>query len=340
MAKLALKTARSHVAPQKIVPKIPIHPTNRSHSPLAYERRQALNPPNTARPPPLSLPGREKSQVFYRYYYKLGKAYLLFYKEGLKGVVANYKIARQISNYPHHPLLASRRTLYAAANGNTLTRAQFQLLLRLRADAKVLPMFALVFLCCGEFTPLLVPFLTSIVPPTLHIPIQTRKLRAKAHLSREKARKQGPVAWRSIHNIWGLAIANEKDDKTLQAIVRRLAQELALHPSWWEKIPSTKLYMMMVRRRLGKRLTELEYDDLRISRDGGVSLLSMEELVLACDKRGFTVERKSVEELRSMLRQWGRDKNSKEAVDLIERLQVGKFNWDGNTMRQMMKQRQ
>lgn len=280
---------------------------------LTSDPNPALNPPATTRPPVLTLPKKDSAGPIYKYYYNLGRAYLTFYKTGLKGIYTNYKHARALPDRDFHSLVAPRGTLFAAALDRKLSRADLQLLLRLRADVKVLPFFALVFVCCGEFTPLLVPWLTAIVPPSVHIPLQTKKLREKAEKRRQQARKGGPTEWRSIRSIWALNPAKVYGELPLPVICR-MAKELALYPPWWEKLP---LYVPLVKRRLKLRLNELKYDDLTIVRDGGVRGMMAEEVVMACERRGLAVEGKEEAMLRKMLEQWLKERNSDSGGELV-----------------------
>ena len=290
----------------------------------------ALNPPSTTRPPVLNLPEKTRADPIYKYYFGLGKAYLTFYKNGLKGIYSNYQIAKALPNRLFHPLFVTRRTLYAAAKSKRLSRADLRLLLRLRADTKVLPVFALVFICCGEFTPLLVPWLTAIVPPSVHIPSQTKALRERAEIRRQQARAEGPPEWRDIRNIWDLK-PPELDDKYLRPMLRRLARELALYPPWWEKFP---LYMKIVGWRFGWRMSDLKYDDLMIMRDGGVKEMISEEVTMACDRRGLVVEGKEEKELRRMLEEWLRDRNSNRAQKLVDWLNGERVEWRDESTKQ------
>lgn len=278
----------------------------------AVAPNRALNPPATTRPPALTLPQKDGAVPLYKYYFNVGKAYLTFYKTGLKGIYTNYRTANALPSRSFHPLFASRGTLFAAALTKKLSRADLQLLLRLRADTKVLPIFALVFVCCGEFTPLLVPWLTAIVPPSVHIPSQTNKLRRNAEKRRQQARAEGPQEWRSIENIWDLKVPR-LDDKLLLPVVRRVARELALYPPWWENLP---LHMSLVKHRLRLRLNELRVDDMAIMRDGGVRGMMAEEVTIACERRGLAVEGKGEVSLRKMLKQWLEEGNSGSAKEL------------------------
>lgn len=60
----------------------------------------------------------------------------------------------------------------------------------------------------------------------------------------------------------------------------------------------------LVRRRVYRRLGELEVDDFAIERDGGVGKMGGEEVKLACEERGIDILGKEERKLRRDLEQW------------------------------------
>lgn len=80
-----------------------------------------------------------------------------------------------------------------------------------------------------------------------------------------------------------------------------------------------------------RRLQELQYDDITIMRDGGVEGMISEEVIIACDKRGFAVEGKEEKELRKMLHEWLTERNSNRAQDFVEWVRGCSWeDWRGN----------
>lgn len=305
-----------------------------------------INPPTTARPPPLNLPERSPEDPFYKYAFRLGKAYLNFYKTGLKGIWANYKTVRALpglqgqgQGQKQHPLFSRRRGLYAAASAGQLSRAELQLVLRTRADIKVLPFFGLVFIICGEFTPLIVPYLTAVVPPTLHLPSQTQSISEKREARRQRARAESDTEnpqWRQIRSIWDLH-PTKYEDALVPATCTRMALELGVYPAWWDKLRPRKLGLMAIQARLGKRLSELKYDDILLLREGaaggagrgGVERLERDEVMLALERRGIRAGAAEMSETnaRKALTQWLRDRNTAEAKKLIDWLIGAPVDW-------------
>ncbi|KAK4032271.1 hypothetical protein C8A01DRAFT_41287, partial [Parachaetomium inaequale] len=120
----------------------------------------AANPPPTTRPPPLNLPVRAPnsprppflSPANFSHLLATGVAYLKFYKTGLKHIITNTR------------LLYSKRPDILAARPHPSTRAYLHLRLRWQHDVRRLPLFALILLVCGEFTPLVVLALPGAVP--------------------------------------------------------------------------------------------------------------------------------------------------------------------------------
>lgn len=56
-----------------------------------------INPPRSTIPPPLNLPSRG-DEVVYVYWFRLGRAYGSFYKDGIKAVYFNYQAAKILKN--------------------------------------------------------------------------------------------------------------------------------------------------------------------------------------------------------------------------------------------------
>ncbi|TAQ87600.1 hypothetical protein B7494_g4052 [Chlorociboria aeruginascens] len=136
-----------------------------SQAPLTHNQyKDQINGPSSTRPAPLDLPIRGANErFFFKYAFQLGKAYASFYKIGVKNIYTNFRAARTIQD-----TVDSHRSLSLAISSNALSRSEFQLLTRSGHDIRRIPMFALVYLVCGEFTPLVVLAITSVVPWTYH----------------------------------------------------------------------------------------------------------------------------------------------------------------------------
>lgn len=232
----------------------------------------ALNPPSTTHPPPLSLPEKLPDLPRYKNYFRVGKAYGVFYKTGLKAIWTNYKLARAL---PNHIFSSGQAKVHQAVRHGLLSRADFQLIRRTRRDINKVPLFALIWLICGGFTPLIVIFFTGAVPRTIWIPKQVQKAREEAERRRSKSRKEsvflfaGPPRRSDIESM---------PDEPQRNALKSYAQSLGLYPAWWDRWIPTLVPTSLIKRRVYRRLGELEVDDFAIERDGGAGKMAGEEV--------------------------------------------------------------
>lgn len=159
-----------------------------------------------------------------------------------------------------------------------ITRAEFQLVMRSRHDSSRIPMFALLFLICGEFTPFVVLAVPGITPLTCRIPNQINKMRQKLETRRRAAFELLPPG-------------NVPDGTLLQPsqlnrnLTVHCSNVLGLHSSRW---PSFLPPTVLLKRRVRKRMEYLNLDDQLLLKGGGVAALhSGEELKLAAVERGM-----------------------------------------------------
>lgn len=271
-----------------------------SKSKATHQRFQsgsvALNPPSSTHPPPLSLPEKLPHLPKYKYYFSIGKAYGVFYKNGLKAIWTNYKLARAL---PNHVFSGGQAKIHRAVRDGLLSRADLQLIRRTRSDINRVPLFALIWLVCGEFTPLVVTFFTGAVPRTIWIPKQVQKAREDVEKRRAKSEdtRIAPLA--------GPRSNIESVPEELQRkVLKSYAQSTGLYPEWWDRWIPTVIPTSLIKRRVYKRLRELEIDDFAIKRDGGVGKMEGEEVRMACEERGFDILGKQENNLRKDLEQW------------------------------------
>ena len=189
-----------------------------------------------------------------------------------------------------------------------LTRSDFQLLHRNWHDMKRVPIFALVFIVCGEFTPLIVIAIGGIVPWTCRIPSKSRTIAESsrsgapsrsATLPLEPLKEEGAGAlerMQLLHICWSLGLGSRAWDW--------LGGQYPGLPNW------------VLRRKVGRRLDYLEMDDKLIRECGGVGEMEEREVRMACVERGVDVLGKSNEQLSMDLDAW---LNAAEEVS-VERL--------------------
>jgi hypothetical protein len=229
-----------------------------------------LNPPAITRPPPLDLPVRQPDTTTFHHLYNTGKAYLTFYKTGLKQIWTMHKLVR--ANPPPPPN----------------TRSTILLRQRYSHDIRRLPLFAVLLLVCGEFTPFVVLFMPQAVPFTCRIPKQVRKLRVAAQERRRAARAEAESAVD--------AAARERVGPMLQA------RMLGLVSGVWDRVGGVPTGL--VESRVEDRLRFLARDDEMIVKGGGVQALEDDEVVMACVDRGIDTVDRINEELRRVLGRW------------------------------------
>ncbi|OJD13596.1 hypothetical protein AJ78_05965 [Emergomyces pasteurianus Ep9510] len=185
-----------------------------------------LNPPTSTLPAPISLPAKDPTANKAKYYFTLGKAYLSFYKTGLKNVFYNYRAAlpfrRRLGlspifpTSPPPPVYAVKHINNAAIlrqYANTVSRSEFQLIRRSAYDVRRMIPFSLILLLCGELTPFVVLALGNLVTPfTCRVPRQVEKERVKACLRKEKAVRaaevDGALAAAGGNSVKATALAN------------------------------------------------------------------------------------------------------------------------------------
>ncbi|KAL8711102.1 MAG: hypothetical protein Q9220_004483 [cf. Caloplaca sp. 1 TL-2023] len=303
-------STKTSVAPIVKSYETPINPRSRSKVRL-LEPSQALNPPSSTLPPPLSLPAREPNlsgTQTLKFYYLTGRGYLSFYKEGIKAIYQNFKLVRQLRTQ-----IPKGKSSEQALRDGLLSRAEYHVIDRTRKDVSRIPVFGLVLLICGEFTPLVVIFLglSGAVPRICHIPRQIQGAREKLEARRRESFREGTV----------MTVEGPRDLGDVQHLPKRiishLGKSLGLYSSLWDRLGI--LPTMLLPRRVENTIERIDVDDLAISRGGGVQLLNEEELKLAAEARGLDITGKSVVDLQSQLASWMLARKRTSIIDLLSR---------------------
>jgi hypothetical protein len=292
--------------PAKLPKNAPTTTLARSSTPSqvpVVKAKENLNPPPFTYAPELTVPARKSDQGLISYLWKCGRSYLTFYKTGVSHVRQTSKLAKT---------LRSRTP-------SSLTRAEWQIVQRSRKDMLRLPAFGLIFLICGEWTPLLVMYITPLIPEPCRIPTQVTKDLEKTEKTRhERQRRAGvdsiafmardpPKAGTSSH-YEGLGVnaatvaATEPLKATLLDLVLFSARFNCHSRVWdWVSLTPPKFWLQ---RNVRKRVEYLRRDDELIRRDGGHVALEKREVERACIERGMDVLGKKEEELRRGLAGW------------------------------------
>ncbi|OJK00641.1 hypothetical protein ASPACDRAFT_59496 [Aspergillus aculeatus ATCC 16872] len=290
-------------------------------STVSHSLSTDINPPASTRPAELTLPsalGPSASPADkLKHYLAIGRAYLTFYKTGLKNVYHNHRAAvplrRALALPAHLPTSAylavtqealgaskgranvsTKSTKTTAKDNNSnrpgvISRSSFQLLHRAAYDIRRMIPFTLLLIVCGEFTPLVVLALgNAVTPRTCRVPRQLEKERAK-RVQRKKAAlllDRGTVTapevgsekeMKSVRWLMGVSGDGDRDAVARACAVFGLARS---HDRLaWPMLP-------VYRRRLERYLNYLEVDDELIRRGGGVQAMEAAEVRIAVEERG------------------------------------------------------
>ncbi|CAG8905155.1 unnamed protein product [Penicillium egyptiacum] len=321
---------------------------SRGHSPspsptttaVSTPSKTEINAPISTHPAaittPSPLPSSAGATGKLRRYVEFGRAYVTFYKTGLKNVYRNYRaslpLRRKLGLPAYIPISPPRTRALNPNNGSApslapkskLGRAQFQLVRRSARDVRRMIPFTMILIVCGEFTPLIIPiFGSAITPATCRVPSQVEKERVAA-----TARKLA-----ALH-----VFVAENKDRSMHLLKAGDAEQLALlarsfaDPVWvasagsadvlracavfglvkrHDRTAGESLAGLIYRPRLARYVEYLAIDDGMIRVGGGVSAMNATEVRIAAEERGGvdvssgTQDRKRVEELeRRWLEQW------------------------------------
>lgn len=288
-----------------------------------------LNPPTSTLPAPLDFPKRTPDQSTAGYWWKVGKGFWAFYKQGVKNIYANRKASKEIrariEDAPNiqasaQPGTAAREILKDAS------RSDWHLVRRSGSEMRRVPVFALILAVFGEWTPLLVMFATPIVPYNCRIPRQVRRSREKQE---ERRRRSFRGAFRDLdgsdrsklyvptpaHVDHVLAAGKTADGRSTNAL-SHICRTLNIYPGWQDALravrPAATVLEASTRRSLRKHLTNyLRRDDEYLLRSRSKdlsttipSLLSDEEALIAAEERGIDILNRPLSDVRRDLNSW------------------------------------
>ncbi|KAK5060029.1 hypothetical protein LTR84_009913 [Exophiala bonariae] len=269
----------------------------------------STQPAPLSTPPPLNgndyddgkIPLTDRAKRLFR----VGKAYLQFYKTGLKNIWRNYNEMKAIrtrlgtSDFEdlikygttHARLMANggdeqEQRLRGGGSGSDskppLTRREYQLVLRTRHDLFKLVPFSLIFAICGEFTPLVILATGSaVVPFPCRIPQQEQQ-------DFLRPAKIQPAVQRALDRLSEPTPSPPDNTYTLQSDLRWnwrqefiYAHRLHLNPFL---TPVSLLGMLWHRiyalPRLRRHCSHILCDTILIQREGGFAKLSPREVFM------------------------------------------------------------
>lgn len=264
-----------------------------------------LNPPASTRPPPLTVPARDPESSLFKYLFSVGKTYYGFYRSGLKAIYTNRNLLKEVE----HGLNAPPSLKDTADTKVRPTRAAVLLRERTRHDLSRLPVFALVLMVFGEFTPLVVLAFPKLTPYTCRIPKQIEKLRTNAQERRDA----------SIRNIRHVTESSALDKIAPGHVVRCLD----LASRIWDKAGIDPPFASA---KASKAISRIVTDDAMIRDGGGVNALEPDEVILACEDRAFDVRSADVETLRKGLAKWIEATTKTEGADseaVVSKMLIG-----------------
>lgn len=270
-----------------------------------------INPPPSTRPADLNLPDAIASSASaadkLKRYVAMGRAYLSFYKTGLKNVYHNYRasvpLRSSLGLTPYLPVSpppsvkgGKAAAFRDAVHTLHLSRSNFQLIRRAAYDIRRMVPFTLMLIVCGEFTPLIVLALGSAVTPfTCRVPRQLEKDRAQSI-----ARKRAALTAHEVARSGSLKSAAAGSEPELDLLARAYTR-----PAWIEAASAeeilracatlglvkahtrpTALVSLLYRARLQRYAEYLDIDDRLIRRCGGVTAMEAAEVRIAVEERG------------------------------------------------------
>jgi hypothetical protein len=159
------------LAPPSTCPNLNVRPRDPSTISDADRDLSCLRPPalEFVEQPKVGENGKVAVSQRVKYWYRLGRTHLKFYKDGMVKVWANHKERRRIERRLGSEWAKSTRLPIAAIWGGdktvadfgvpvppVITRREFQICLQAKRDMRRLIPFGLVLALFGEWTPLLV----------------------------------------------------------------------------------------------------------------------------------------------------------------------------------------
>lgn len=223
---------------------------------------------------------------------------------------------------------AEKAFLQSRIGEANVTRSRFQILVRDDQDWRKVPQFGLLVLICGEYLPLLVPFIPGMVPRTCRIPKQiqgmrrTREERKKQSFedaSESLSRQATSMAIAAAETSAGQLSASMSLNKhlpnsimTADCLVDALNSPQILHLStlldchgrWWARLGLSPP-QWLVGPRVKRALRYIAIDDCLLQQNrGSVDALTADEVDMACEDRAMDVSGRDTTELRRALKSW------------------------------------
>lgn len=215
---------------------------------------------------------------------------------GIKHVFSNFDAARSIRRrirYQHG------QDIEKAIEAKELTRREYLTLMRTSRDMRKIPIFVLIVMLTGEFSPLILLFFTGLVPGPCLSPTQIARIREKLQV-RPKAIYAKMHSSNILPGGAGVNIAGMNRQQ-----LRLIGATLGLYSARWDRFEAVALPpTFWIRARAQKAIKDLDLDDRLLSREGAVAELELEEVMMALSDRGIDVRVKTDADLRDELQAW------------------------------------
>ncbi|KAF1838018.1 hypothetical protein BDW02DRAFT_565526 [Decorospora gaudefroyi] len=287
-----------------------VSPSPRPTTATILQAKENLNPPPFTYAPEITVPARKTGQGLFSWLWNAGRAYVGFYKQGITHVRQTLKLAKALRQK-------------AAKTPDTdisqvLTRAEWQIVTRSRIDALRLPAFATLVLLLGEWLPLVVVYITPLIPEACRIPQQVQRTLRKLEDKRQDRMRRVRLDARRLMSKDAQPAGAPIPDLTSSENVRSprptgldwrqmtlyqlsiLSAQCNCYPAVFDWLPFTPPKWLL-QRNFRKKMEYLRTDDGLIERDGGWAGLGRQELERACVERGVRVLGKKEHELRGAL---------------------------------------
>lgn len=274
-----------------------------------------VNPPPSTRPADLNLPDPASPSTAaadkLKRYVAMGRAYLSFYKTGLKNVYHNYRasvpIRRSLGLPPYLPISPppapspnstqdkKSAAFRKAIESVQLSRSSFQLVRRAAYDVRRMIPFTLILIVCGEMTPLAVlAFGNAVTPFTCRVPRQIEKNRIQW-----MGRKRAALVAQQAATDGSITPPATGSDQELDLLVK-----VYTNSEWIERASAEEILracavlnlvkahtrpsglVTLYRARLRRYAEYLRLDDQLIQRCGGVPAMESVEVKIAVEERG------------------------------------------------------
>ncbi|ODQ64958.1 hypothetical protein NADFUDRAFT_46768 [Nadsonia fulvescens var. elongata DSM 6958] len=205
----------------------------------------------------------------------------------------------------------------------SLTRAEYNLILRTSHDIRKLPLFVLIFCIFFEFTPLVMRIFTSLNPQLCLTPGQTQ---------REFASRSADIhALKSLSNKLYTGITlNKQLSRTAYNLSKSETRQLARVLKVVSRSVPTVMYPdWILQDRIEAKFKQIKADDILIGLYGGVWNLNMHELNLACLDRGIALSYTIPDDSKASTKKMAQKSEEQLRVELfywITNLSKGQYN--------------